>query len=305
VARKRKGHHEEHPDERWLLTYADMITLLMALFIVLWAMSFTDADKFNALARSLKEAFKPTIMPGGSSILATGGDASSPTPAESESATQQKDSIVPTPNTPGSAAAQEAVARLKQAQALAQAKEEQDLEKVKGLVETELAKSKLTLDQSKVFVDPQRGLVIRIVTDKVLFAAGAYVLEPTARPLLRHIARAIDPLPNPVRVEGYTDAVPFGGPLGNDGLSGMRAASVLQFMESQGFRGRFHKAEFVGHGAEDPLVPHGPGGYAPRNRRVEIVLVRRQPAREAGSGLSEKPLGLPIGDNPVGVRVAP
>ena len=61
MARK-KQHHAEHPDERWLLTYADMITLLMALFMVLYAMSMVNKTKFEALRTTLKQSFSGAIL---------------------------------------------------------------------------------------------------------------------------------------------------------------------------------------------------------------------------------------------------
>src|SRR5690349_16747107 len=72
--RRRRAHgaHEEHADERWLLTYADMITLLMALFIVMWAMSSVNISKFHALRQSLKEAFAGQLTEGGDGVLSGG-----------------------------------------------------------------------------------------------------------------------------------------------------------------------------------------------------------------------------------------
>src|ERR1700754_54282 len=67
------GGGHEGPDERWLLTYADMITLLMALFIVMFAMSVVNTSKFEALSKSLSEAFNGAVVTGGESILQTGG----------------------------------------------------------------------------------------------------------------------------------------------------------------------------------------------------------------------------------------
>ena len=79
---RRREHHEEHPDERWLLTYSDMITLLMALFLVLWAISSVNMAKFSELKVSLHQAFSGKVLPGGKSIRDTGADpksVSSPT----------------------------------------------------------------------------------------------------------------------------------------------------------------------------------------------------------------------------------
>src|ERR687887_13879 len=68
--RRRHEHtHEEHADERWLLTYADMITLLMALFIVMWAISSVNISKYAQLKKSLHEAFDGKLTEGGEGIL--------------------------------------------------------------------------------------------------------------------------------------------------------------------------------------------------------------------------------------------
>src|SRR5213079_2052035 len=75
VRRRRRrggGDHEEHADERWLLTYADMITLLMALFIVMWAISSVNTSKFAALRMSLKQAFDGKLTQGGDGVLKGG-----------------------------------------------------------------------------------------------------------------------------------------------------------------------------------------------------------------------------------------
>src|SRR5690348_17441772 len=86
MARKKKKHHDEHPDERWLLTYADMITLLMALFMVLYAMSMVNKTKFIQLKITLKQAFSSAVLDGGQSILDHGATQSSLNEQNSEKA---------------------------------------------------------------------------------------------------------------------------------------------------------------------------------------------------------------------------
>ena len=92
--KKKRGGEGFHPDERWLLTYADMITLLMALFIILWAMSTTSADKFDALKLSLTNAFGSPLFVGQNSILEGGPGSDSKvqpvTPADAVIPDQQK-----------------------------------------------------------------------------------------------------------------------------------------------------------------------------------------------------------------------
>ena len=96
--RGRRGHAVEHEnEERWLLTYADMITLLMALFMVLFSISSVNISKYQTLQESLKAAFSGSILSGGKAIMQSGSESTSAhTPATSE-----VPSIVPlTPNIP-------------------------------------------------------------------------------------------------------------------------------------------------------------------------------------------------------------
>lgn len=68
--RRRSDRHEEHEsDERWLLTYSDMVTLLMALFIIMWAISSVNISKFDQLRASLRAAFSAKVLPEASSVL--------------------------------------------------------------------------------------------------------------------------------------------------------------------------------------------------------------------------------------------
>src|SRR6201993_3881681 len=96
--RGRRGHAAEHEnEERWLLTYADMITLLMALFMVLFSISSVNISKYQTLQKSLKAAFSGSILPGGRAILQSGSESTS----HHEPATSEIPSSFPrTPNTP-------------------------------------------------------------------------------------------------------------------------------------------------------------------------------------------------------------
>src|SRR5947209_9972762 len=97
AAGRRRKHGEHENEERWLLTYADMITLLMALFMVLFSISSVNISKYRTLQESLKAAFSGSILPGGKAVLQSGSTTSKGhTPATSE-----VPSIVPlSPTTP-------------------------------------------------------------------------------------------------------------------------------------------------------------------------------------------------------------
>src|ERR671926_465730 len=75
--RRRRGAHAEHEnEERWLLTYADMITLLMALFMVLFSISSVNISKYQTLQESLHAAFSGSVLPGGAALKSSGATAS-------------------------------------------------------------------------------------------------------------------------------------------------------------------------------------------------------------------------------------
>jgi chemotaxis protein MotB len=292
MARK-KQHHAEHPDERWLLTYADMITLLMALFMVLYAMSMVNKTKFEALRTTLKQSFSGAILTGGTSILDHGAVSSSQTQAQSD--LTGKDTPVPDAFAPAPVAQQTAQSAAKQsatAARQAQLKQEQQLDAAKAKVDRAIRAAHLE-GKAKTILDPRRGLVIRLITDDVLFGLGKYVLRPEGYPLLTSIAHAIQPLPNAVRVEGYTDTLPCSCFFGNEGLSFARADTVLHFLGSHGFTiGDRHDAVPVAYGDRYPLSPNSSTAGNPRNRRVEIVILRNQ----FGDGTAAAgPLGDPIG----------
>src|SRR5947209_10959711 len=110
AAGRRRKHGEHENEERWLLTYADMITLLMALFMVLFSISSVNISKYQTLQESLKAAFSGSILPGGRAILQSGSQSTSAhSPAKSD-----VPSIVPlTPNS----AKQSSLSRTQLAQA--------------------------------------------------------------------------------------------------------------------------------------------------------------------------------------------
>src|SRR5215475_942695 len=212
--RGRGGHAEHENDERWLLTYSDMITLLMALFMVLFSISSVNISKFKTLQESLKAAFSGSILPGGKSIIQSGSESTaSHTPATSEIP-----SIVPlTPNIPSPAAqtsiheqpgsapppagqtaagssssTQASPAQISQEQAIAAAaaQEQHDFQKLQARL-THYIKAHGLQNQVQTVIS-RRGLVVRVLTDKILFDSGQADLKPGAAPLLGEVAKLLN-----------------------------------------------------------------------------------------------------------------
>ena len=271
---------EAHADERWLLTYADMITLLMALFMVLFSIAVVNKGKFDELAKSLRESFSGPLGAGGNSILNVG------TPKPAETARSEVDA---TPSQIKQAEAAKRQARtnsdikvLAKANALAAA-QDRTLLAAKNTIDQRVVELHLE-DKVKTEIN-SKGLVIRLITDKVLFDLGSSDVRPGAVPLISAVARAVNRIgSNPIRISGHTDAIPFpGNTFGNQRLSSLRAEAVLEVMAGHGFSLTRHAdTASQGFADRDPLTPNDPAtGAGPRNRRVEILVQRLNFEKEA------------------------
>ncbi len=308
MARKRA---HEHADERWLLTYADMITLLMALFMVMFSMAVVNKGKFDELAKSLKESFAGPLDRGGTSILNVG----------TSNPTAQANSELSSPPNPIQASNDKLVKerlerQLRTAQAMVAAKgleaaQAHDLAAAKEAVDRKIRELHLE-DKVKTEIN-SKGLVIRLITDKVLFDIGSSTIRPEASPLLSSVARVVNGIgTNPIRVSGHTDAIPFAGdPHGNDRLSGDRAQAVLYYLQDHGFDVHRHRdTAYQGFGSLDPLVPNDPAtGAGPRNRRVEVIVQRinylKAAEREAQGPLGSLPAGAAVDVGTVVPKITP
>ncbi|WP_256469003.1 flagellar motor protein MotB [Conexibacter sp. DBS9H8] len=264
------GEHENH--ERWLLTYSDMITLLMALFMVLFSISSVNTSKFKYLQKSLREAFSPAhVLSGGSSILQS-GSAATPTrslvPATEGSAVH---SITPTaPSTVAQMLAFKAAlsaAQLEQESLLALARRINNYARAHGFANQVNA------------VVARRGLVITVLTDKLLFASGEASLQPAGLPLLDEIARLLnlDTERHPIVVEGYTDNVPIDTVEfpSNWELSTDRATTVVRYLIGRGVPE--DRLSAAGYADQFPVASNATAAGRAKNRRVEIVLERINP----------------------------
>jgi chemotaxis protein MotB len=263
--RRRMGAEEEaeESDERWLLTYADMITLLMALFMVLFSISSVNVSKFVTLQRSLQDAFSGRILPGGRALQESGGSTTSP-----------KVSATPETSTPSVTADGAAKAKADAAAKAAAAKaEEKDFKALQARVDEYVDKHGLA---SKVTTLVTRdGLVIRLLTDKLLFASGSATVQPGGRGLLEKVGSLLRAEnQHEIRVRGFTDPVPIHTAAfpSNWELSAGRAASVVRTFAQAGVAPE--RMEAAGRAALDPLSSNATALGRARNRRVEVLLPR-------------------------------
>lgn len=278
--RRRGGHEEEHVNhERWLVSYSDMITVLMALFIVLFAISQVDQEKYIALRSSLAEGFgegsvTSGALDGSSGVLdgtsaaadapdtgtsgvvdadqGLGMQASNPSPVVSENPSSVDASLL--------AAAQAEVAHLREVQ-----------EQVLAALRTQ------GLQDAVRFRVDDRGLVLGLVADELFFAQGSATLTPTAGQVLDLAAPTLVSLQESISVEGHANTIPISGRYAtNWELSSDRATQVLRHLvESDGMPGP--RIQAVGYGDTRPLVQGGGDDAMTANRRVDMVILSLAP----------------------------
>ncbi len=293
--KKRRGAAVEHEnEERWLLTYADMLTLLFALFMVLFSISSVNISKYQVLQQSLKAAFSGSILSGGHAILQSGSEST----AEHTPATAAVPSIVPlvpTPtsrsssstgaaNTPAAQAAKAAsakpltTAQLKAAlnsMSASVAEQESFIALQKKL--NAYAKAHGFSSQVQTVIE-RRGLVVRVLTDKLLFDSGQAILQAAGDPLLEEVAMLLNvDKSHPITVEGNTDNQPIATSQfpSNWELSTARATTVVRFLIAHGVSaGRLAAA---GYAALHPVASNASVTGRASNRRVDIVLMRLNP----------------------------
>ncbi len=253
MRKRTEAEAEAENSERWLLTYADMITLLLALFVVLFAMSSISQKKFNEFKTGLLQTFSQmqlqSALKGGSGLLEHRSLITHPgvTPGPPHISIPQTGSGTPTST---SQANSQLAAQLKSA----------------------LAKAGLASDVQVVV--ETRGVVVRLLSDKVFFNTDSASLGTIGREVINVIGSVVKPLPNDIVVEGYTDSVPIvGGPFSsNFELSAVRAVTVLeQLMRTDGVSA--NRLSATGFGATHPIVPNSTPTNMALNRRVDVVIL--------------------------------
>ncbi len=252
-----------------------MITLLMALFMVLFSISSVNISKYQVLQHALKAAFSGNILPGGKSIAQQGATENSSQAPSTSSAT----AVVPltaigsgleTPNTvthtvqSATPALPSQTAAQKEAEVFTHIKHELD----------SYAASHGFSKSVQTSIEAQ-GLVIRVLTDDLLFASGQAALDSRADGLLAEIGQLLNvDETHPIDVEGNTDDVPIhsGQFPSNWQLSTARASTVVQFLTEHGVAASRLTAS--GYADQHPLASDSTAGGRARNRRVEIVMKR-------------------------------
>lgn len=240
---RRRSQKEGHPNhERWLLTYADLITLLMIFFVVMYAISNVNAQKMASLANSLAQA----LMGQPASGIFDDGGMPSIIPE-----------VVPAVGGQGGALPDD---------------EFTQLNKIKVELQEYIQQEGLE-NQVKLKTE-ERGLVVSMA-DTVLFPKSSAELTPEAYALLQQISSALAKIPNYLRVEGHTDNLPINTPLfpSNWELSTARATNVTKVLISAAHISP-QRLSATGYSEYRPVASNDSEAGRALNRRVDIVILK-------------------------------
>lgn len=235
--RKAKGKVVKENSERWLLTYSDLITLLMIFFIILYSMSTIQSRKFDSFTGALRAAFNN----GAFQIIEIGG-----TPGH-------KGSTQTTPPSPQKSSEQKTYKTLKQLFA-------------------KLSKE-IGLQQKTIHVGLSKEGIVVTLAGSLLFYPDDIVLLPQSSILLQRIAMVVHKMPNKLRVEGNTDNQISKDSVyvSNWVLSSLRADAVVQQFMKDGVASS--RLEAMGLADTHPIASNATAEGRSRNRRVDIVIL--------------------------------
>ncbi len=270
MARKKKPEeHENH--ERWLVSYADFITLLFAFFVVMYSLSSVNEGKYRVLADALISAFhapprslEPIQIgkPAKSPVLADLELRSSPTLIKAPSVSiKQKNT---TEGSKRSTRKEEIYAKL------ASRKTETDLERMADSIEKSMQhlveKNLVSIKRNKFWIEVE-------IKSNILFHSGSSILQNSIMPVLADVSATLREFSNPIKVEGFTDDVPVDNIIypSNWELSVSRASSIVKAFQKNGVSPERMSA--TGYSQYRPVADNTTNTGRIRNRRVVIVVL--------------------------------
>lgn len=276
--RGRRGHGAESEAEggaeRWLVTYADMLTLLLVLFIVLFSISVVNTSKFISLRSSLAAAFgdgPKGILPGGNGLNENAADQSG-----------QQQLMPGVPAAPNTSKQDTTGSATDTTTAAARVRNEVDkFKKIKAEINAALDRE--GMHGAVQFSIDRRGLVITLITNKIIFLGNSADLQRGGKRILSAIAPPLVEAKNNIEVDGHTNqekvsTYPY--PSGWE-LSTARASAVVRNLVDGGISAA--RLSAVGYSDQRPLYPPSDPRSITLNRRVDIVVLSSLPATDAAA----------------------
>jgi chemotaxis protein MotB len=264
MRRKKVEEHENH--ERWLVSYADFITLLFAFFTTLYAISTVDAQKVGKLAVSARESFHNNLFSPGSREMSLNPGAGN---------YQSSREVLKSIDLRGTRTKDDAILKAGSKRQLLSG--EKELGRLKKEIETILS-----AEVQKGILHMQveaRGLVISL-GEAGMYDSGSDMIKPEGKPMLDTIASSLAVLDNEIRVEGHTDNVPIRNSRfpSNWELSTARATGMLRYLVEK-FSFRPEALSAGGYAEFRPAATNDTAEGRTRNRLVDIIVLNPAAAR--------------------------
>ncbi|RED53171.1 flagellar motor protein MotB [Cohnella lupini] len=251
MSRRRHEPHEEHPDESWLLPYSDLMTLLLALFIVLYAASSVNTSKFEEMSRAFKTAFSS-----GLGVLDNG--------ALTEDNKQKRRTDEDLERKDDGKRSREAL----------QQQEQQNLEELQKELNQYIQKSGLS---SQLETQLNQSELLITIRDNALFPSGSANIKPDSQKLATAIGHMLQQYPDyEILVTGHTDNQPINTSEfpSNWELSSKRAINFMKILlDNPAFDPKRFSA--IGYGEFRPLDSNNSDAGRATNRRVEVSILRK------------------------------
>ncbi|WP_417534237.1 flagellar motor protein MotD [Marinobacterium stanieri] len=238
--------------DRWMISWADFVTLLLAFFVVMYALSSVNEDKYRQLSESLSQVFRAE---GGSQVLTP--------PTQGSGILEGQARLISEPE-----------ARVEPADPVVS----QQLDAIRTQAEQVFAEQ---IDRGQVQVSGNRLWVAIELNASLLFASGDAIPVIEADALLQPVIELVQDAENPVHVEGFTDSQPISTARfpSNWELSAARAAAVVRLLQQRGIAPE--RLAAVGYGQYQPAYSNRTAEGRQRNRRIVIVIARDHKVRRA------------------------
>ncbi|MBD8694755.1 flagellar motor protein MotD [Stenotrophomonas sp. CFBP 13718] len=271
----RRRHHEEHANhEAWAIPYADLMTLLLAFFVVMYAISTVNEGKYRVVASALSSAFGSaprTINPvqvGSHQVKGGGWDTPSVINAGSRVGPSAPAPANDPTLLPSMASQMRSPISFRDQEQLKQAEKQLD-----GIADRLTAALTPLIDRGMITVRRTELWIEVEINSDILFPTGASMLDVHARDTLAKLAEVLRDVPNSVRVEGHTDNIPIATAQfpSNWELSAARAASVVHLFADQGLQPA--RLAMVGYGEFRPREDNTSADGRNRNRRVMVIIL--------------------------------
>jgi len=278
MARKKK--HDEHTNhEAWAIPYADLMTLLLAFFVVMYAISSLNESKYKVVADALNSAF--------------GGPPRTLKPVQFGERLQTPQALPPAPiqtGVPGTGMDMPTIAsQLRSSQTSLQPALLEQTGQQLNQVADEIERALADLIRERLIVVRRNELWLEVeINSDILFTTGSAVLETDARETLTKVANVLADAPNQIRIEGYTDDRPIHTAQfpSNWELSAARAASVVHLFSER--RLASERLSMVGFGEYRPLADNATAEGQTRNRRVILVVLAASGAEQQSRLLARR-----------------